>query len=252
RSSPTETVGNVELPSFRGHIVHGDAATADARVADPERLVQAYNQSASTLNLLRAFTKGGFADLNQVHAWNQEFVATSREGRRYDSIAAEIERALRFMAACGIDLAAEANLHQVDFFTSHEALLLGYEEALTRQDSLTGDWYDCSAHLVWIGDRTRQLDGAHVEFMRGIKNPIGMKCGPSLDPDDLLQLIDRLNPENEPGRLTLITRMGADKAEAQLPGLIRAVQREGPQVVWSIDPMHGNTIRSSTGHKTRV
>src|SRR2546421_6505642 len=194
RSSPTETVGDAVLPSFRGHIVHGEAPTADARVADPERMIQAYNQSASTLNLLRAFTKGGFADLAQVHVWNQEFVATSREGRRYEVFASEIDRALRFMRACGIDLDAEVGLHQVDFWTSHEALLLGYEQALTRQDSLTGDWYDCSAHLLWIGDRTRQLDGAHVEFMRGVGNPVALKVGPSASPEEVVELCARLNP----------------------------------------------------------
>src|SRR5207253_6128225 len=183
RSSATETVGDRVLPAFRGYIVNDTASTEEARVADPERLIQAYNQSASTLNLLRAFTKGGFADLTQVHVWNQEFVATSREGRRYETIANEIERALRFMAACGIDLSAEENLHQVDFYTSHEALLLGYEEALTRQDSLTDEWYDCSAHLVWIGDRTRQVDSAHVEVLRSLHNTIGMKVGPSASPE---------------------------------------------------------------------
>src|SRR3954465_15853673 len=220
RSSPTETVGDRVLPAFRGYITNDPAATEEARVPDPERLIQAYNQSASTLNLLRAFTKGGFADLNQVHAWNQEFVATSREGRRYDSIAAEIERALRFMAACGIDLAAEANLHQGAFFPSHESLLLGYEEALTRQDSLTGDWYDCSAHLLWIGDRTRQIDGAHVEFLSGVRNPIGVKLGPTTTSDEALSLCEKLNPERLPGRLTLVTRMGADHVDAALPPLL--------------------------------
>jgi 3-deoxy-7-phosphoheptulonate synthase len=251
RSSPTETVGDRVLPAFRGYIVNDTASTAEARVADPERLIQAYNQSASTLNLLRAFTKGGFADLNQVHAWNQEFVVSSPEGRRYDSIAAEIERALRFMAACGIDLSAEQNLHQVDFFTSHEALLLGYEEALTRQDSLTDEWYDCSAHLLWIGDRTRQLDGAHVEFMRGVGNPIGMKVGPSASADEVVELCERLNPERVPGRLMLITRMGVDHVEEALPPLLRAVRASGHPVVWECDPMHGNTFASPSGHKTR-
>src|SRR5581483_7825157 len=207
RSAGTETVGDVELPSFRGHMVNDDAFTAEARVPDPERLVAAYHQAASTLNLLRAFTKGGFADLSQVHVWNQQFVSTSAEGRRYEAIAAEIDRAMRFMKACGIDLEKEAHLHQVDFYTSHEALLLGYEEALTRRDSLTGDWYDCSAHLVWIGERTRQLDGAHVEFMAGIKTPIGVKLGPTTTPEEALALCERLNPESRPGRLTLVTRM---------------------------------------------
>src|SRR4051794_6180333 len=190
RSSPTETIGGGELPSFRGHMVNDDAPTLDARVPDPERLVAAYHQSASTLNLLRAFTKGGFADLSQVHVWNQQFVSTSGEGRRYEAIASEIDRAMRFMKACGIDLAAEARLHQVNFFTSHEALLLGYEEALTRRDSLTGDWYDCSAHLLWIGERTREVDGAHVRFLAGVKNPLGCKVGPTATPDEVLQICE--------------------------------------------------------------
>src|SRR5207253_2861838 len=210
RSSATETVGDRVLPASHGYIANDPAATEEARVPDPERLIQAYNQSASTLNLLRAFTKGGFADLTQVHVWNQEFVASSREGRRYETIASEIERALRFMAACGIDLSGEENLHQVDFYTSHEALLLGYEEALTRQDSLTGDWYDCSAHLLWIGNRTRQLDGAHVEFMRGVRNPIAVKLGTSATPDEVVDLCTQLEPDRVPGRLMLISRMGVD------------------------------------------
>src|SRR5207248_11150584 len=216
-------------------------------VPDPERLIQAYNQSASTLNLLRAFTKGGFADLNQVHVWNQEFVSTSREGRRYETIASEIERALRFMAACGIDLSAEQNLHQVDFYTSHEALLLGYEEALTRQDSLTDRWYDCSAHLLWIGDRTRELAGAHVEFLSGVHNPIGVKLGPSVSPDEVVELCRRLDPDRTPGRLVLISRMGADRIEELLPPIVRAVRDAGHVVVWECDPMHGNTFVAPSG-----
>ena len=251
RSSPTETVGERVLPAFRGYITNDPAATAEARVPDPERLIQAYNQSASTLNLLRAFTKGGFADLNQVHVWNQEFVASSREGRRYDTIASEIERALRFMAACGIDLEAEQNLHQVDFYTSHESLLLGYEEALTRQDSLTGDWYDCSAHLLWIGDRTRHVDGAHVEFLRGVGNPVGVKVGPSASAEEVVELCARLDPERTPGRLMLISRMGVDRVEEALPPLVRAVRAAGHPVVWECDPMHGNTYTTDSGHKTR-
>jgi 3-deoxy-7-phosphoheptulonate synthase len=251
RSAETETVGELKLQSFRGHMVNDDAFEADARRPDPERLVAAYHQSASTLNLLRAFTKGGFADLSQVHLWNQEFVASSTEGQRYERIASEIERALRFMAACGIDLAAEEGLHQVDFFTSHEALILPYEECLTRVDSLTGDWYDCSAHMVWIGDRTRQLDGAHMEFFRGICNPIGCKVGPSCTPEELLALCERLNPDRLAGRLTLITRLGADKVEELLPPLIRAVEAEGHPVIWACDPMHGNTFTSAGGRKTR-
>jgi 3-deoxy-7-phosphoheptulonate synthase len=251
RSAETETVGDLKLQSFRGHMVNDDAFEADARRPDPERLVAAYHQSASTLNLLRAFTKGGFADLSQVHLWNQEFVASSTEGQRYERIASEIERALRFMAACGIDLGAEEGLHQVDFFTSHEALILPYEECLTRVDSLTGDWYDCSAHMVWIGDRTRQIDGAHVEFFRGICNPIGCKVGPDCTPEELLGLCERLNPDRLAGRLSLITRLGADKVEQLLPPLIRAVEAEGHPVIWACDPMHGNTFTSAGGRKTR-
>jgi 3-deoxy-7-phosphoheptulonate synthase len=251
RSSPTERVGEVDLPSFRGHIVNDVAPTADARVADPERLLTAYNQAAATLNLLRAFTKGGFADLSRVHAWNQEFVASSSQGRRYEIVADEIDRAMRFMAACGIDLASEQRLHQVDFYTSHEALILGYEEALTRQDSLTGDWYDCSAHMLWIGERTRELDGAHVEFLSGVGNPLGCKVGPTATADEVLALCERLDPDRVPGRLTLISRMGADKIEASLPPLLAAVRDAGHPVVWACDPMHGNTITSDSGRKTR-
>jgi 3-deoxy-7-phosphoheptulonate synthase len=251
RSADTETVGDLKLQSFRGHMVNDDAFEADARRPDPERLVAAYQQSVSTLNLLRAFTKGGFADLSQVHLWNQQFVASSTEGQRYERIASEIDRALRFMAACGIDLGAEEGLHQVDFFTSHEALILPYEECLTRVDSLTGDWYDCSAHMVWIGDRTRQLDGAHVEFFRGICNPVGCKVGPSCTPEELVRLCEVLNPDRLAGRLTLIARLGADKVEELLPPLIRAVEAEGHPVVWACDPMHGNTFTSAGGRKTR-
>jgi 3-deoxy-7-phosphoheptulonate synthase len=251
RSADTEMVGDLELPSFRGHIVSGHAPTAEARVPDPERLVAAYNQAASTLNLLRAFTKGGFADLSQVHLWNQEFVASSRGGQRYETLAEEIERALRFMEACGIDLGKEAQLHQVDFYTSHEALLLGYEEALTRRDSLTGDWYDCSGHLLWIGERTRQIDGAHVEFLAGVENPLGVKLGPSTTPAEALALCEVLDPGRVPGRLCLITRMGAGKVEECLPPLVAAVEAEGFPVVWVCDPMHGNTFASESGRKTR-
>jgi 3-deoxy-7-phosphoheptulonate synthase len=251
RSSPTEIVDGVELPAFRGHIVNDIAPTAAARQPDPERLVQAYHQSAATLNLLRAFTKGGFADLTRVHAWNQEFVATSPEGRRYERVAHEIDRALRFMRACGIDTQSEPNLHEVDFFTSHEALLLGYEEALTRRDSITDDWYDCSAHMIWIGERTRRIDGAHVEFARGIRNPIGCKLGPTATAAEALALCEALNPERVPGRLTLIVRMGAAKVAAGLPPLLAAVRDAGHPVVWACDPMHGNTFTSDTGRKTR-
>ncbi len=251
RSSPTETVGEDVLPAFRGHMVNDPAFTAASRVADPMRLLHAYNQSASTMNLLRAFTKGGFADLAQVHVWNQEFVAARPEGRRYERIASEIDRALRFMAACGIDLSAEVALKQVDFWTSHEALILGYEEALTRQDSLAGGWYDCSAHLLWVGDRTRQLDGAHVEFLAGVRNPVGVKIGPSARPDEVLELCARLDPERVPGRLTLITRLGAANVEALLPPVVRAVRDAGHPVVWVCDPMHGNTFQTPSGRKTR-
>lgn len=251
RSSNTETVGGLTLPSFRGHIVNGDAPTEAARIPDPDRLVQAYHQSASTLNLLRAFTKGGFADLGRVHAWTQEFVSSSPEGQRYEQLAAEIDRALRFMRACGVDTEGTHDLHETDVYTSHEALLLGYEEALTRQDSLTGAWYDCSAHMLWIGERTRQLDGAHVEFLRGVGNPLGCKVGPTTDASFVLELCEKLNPARIPGRLTLISRMGADKVEDALRPLLRAVRDAGHPVVWACDPMHANTTTSTTGRKTR-
>lgn len=251
RSSPTEKVGDLEIPSFRGHIVNDPTPTEAARMPDPERLVQAYHQSASTLNLLRAFTKGGFADLNRVHAWTQEFVSSSPEGQRYESLAAEIERALLFMRACGVDTENTSALHEVDVFTSHEALILGYEEALTRQDSLTGGWYDCSAHMLWIGERTRQMDGAHIEFLRGVGNPVGCKIGPGTDPDWVLELCQVLNPARVPGRLTLISRMGADKVEDELRPLLRAVHDAGHPVVWACDPMHGNTFSTPSGRKTR-
>jgi 3-deoxy-7-phosphoheptulonate synthase len=251
RSAETESIDGVELPSFRGHMVNDVTPTPAARVPDPERLVQAYHQSAATLNLLRAFTKGGFADLSRVHQWNQEFVASSPEGRRYDRVADHIDRALRFMAACGIDTISQPSLHEVDFFTSHEALILGYEQALTRQDSLTGHWYDCSAHMLWVGERSRQLDGAHVEFLRGVGNPVGCKIGPSATPDEVLDLCEALNPDRVPGRLTLITRMGAGAIAAALPPLLGAVRDAGHPVVWTCDPMHGNTFTSDTGRKTR-
>jgi len=251
RSAPTEKIGEVELPSYRGDIVNGIDFTAEARVPDPERLAQSYNQSAATLNLLRAFAQGGFADLHKVHRWNMDFVAESAQGHRYSEMADRLSETLEFMAACGITSATTSQLRETEFYTSHEALLLPYEQALTRVDSLTGRWYDCSAHLLWIGDRTRQPDGAHIEFLRGVENPLGLKCGPSLDPDELCRLIDILNPQNVPGRLTLIARMGYDKVEAKLPGLIRAVKRHGAKVIWSCDPMHGNTVKSSSGFKTR-
>jgi 3-deoxy-7-phosphoheptulonate synthase len=251
RSSPVETVDGVGLPSFRGHMVNDIAFTAAARQPDPHRLVEAYHQSAATLNLLRAFTKGGFADLHRVHQWTQEFVRTSPEAQRYEQLADEIDRALRFMKACGLDPDSVPVLHEVDFYTSHEALILGYEEALTRQDSLTGDWYDCSAHTVWIGERTRGLDDAHVEFFRGIANPIGCKVGPTATAEEVLALCETLNPERIPGRLTLISRMGADRIEDALRPLLRAVRDAGHPVVWACDPMHGNTFTAPSGRKTR-
>jgi 3-deoxy-7-phosphoheptulonate synthase len=251
RSAASEQIGDVTLPSFRGHAVNDIAFDPDSRRADPRRLLKVYHQSAATLNLLRALTKGGFADLNQIHVWNQEFVAASKEGQRFERIANQIDRALRFMAACGIDLGADSALHEVDFYTSHEALLLGYEEALTRRDSLTGDFYDCSAHLVWVGDRTRTLDGAHVEFVSGVHNPVAVKLGPSATAEEVLALCDRLDPEGEPGRLSFITRFGAGRVEELLPRLIRAVRDEGRKAVWICDPMHGNTITTGSGRKTR-
>jgi 3-deoxy-7-phosphoheptulonate synthase len=251
RSSDMEKIGDLEIPSFRGHLVNDITPTEAARIPDPQRLLQAYHQSSSTLNLLRAFTKGGYADLARVHTWNQEFVASSVEGRRYERLADEIDRALRFMKACGIDTESTPYLHEADLFTSHEALVLGYEEALTRQDSLTGDWYDCSAHMIWIGERTRQLDGAHIEFFAGVNNPIGCKIGPTASPEEVVALCERLNPEKVPGRLTLISRMGAGKIEAGLPPLLAAVREAGHPVVWACDPMHGNTITATGGQKTR-
>jgi len=251
RSEPTETQDGVALPSYRGDIVNNIEFLPESREPDPDRMVQAYNQAAATLNLLRAFAQGGFADLHQVHQWNLDFVDDSPQGEEYEELATRIGEALEFMEACGITSDAVPQMRETDFYTSHEALLLWYEEALTREDSLTGDWYDCSAHMLWIGDRTRQSDSAHVEFLRGVKNPIGVKCGPTSDPDELIRLIDILNPANEAGRLTLISRMGHKNVEKHLPNLIRAVEREGRKVVWSCDPMHGNTIKSASGYKTR-
>jgi 3-deoxy-7-phosphoheptulonate synthase len=251
RSSATEKQGGAELPSYRGDIVNGMEFKPGARQPDPERQVQAYNQSAATLNLVRAFATGGYADLHSVHRWNLGFVKNSPESARWEDVSNRISEALAFMEACGVTPEESEQLRTVEFYTSHEALLLGYEEALTRVDSTSGKWVDTSAHLLWIGDRTRQPDGAHVEFLRGVLNPIGLKCGPSLEPDALLRLIDTLNPENIPGKLTLYARMGADKVEQHLPQLVRAVQRAGKTVVWSCDPMHGNTLTSSNGYKTR-
>ncbi len=251
RSEDFEERDGVRLASFRGHIVNSDEFTESARRPDPERLLAAYHQSVATLNLLRAFTTGGFAALSRVHTWNQEFVASSPEGQRYAVVADEIERALAFMRACGIDLHDDAALQGVDFYTSHEALILPYEQALTRQDSLTGEWYDCSAHLLWIGDRTRQLDGAHVEFLRGVANPVGLKVGPTTTADELRRLADVLNPDNAPGRLTLISRMGVSRISDLLPPLVTALRDDGRHVVWACDPMHGNTFRVGGGQKTR-
>src|SRR6201996_2386713 len=249
RSSPTEKLNGVELPSYRGDIVNDIAFTAEARKPDPQRQLMAYRQSAATLNLLRAFATGGYANLASVHQWMLGFLKDSSQSRRYKELADRISEALNFMRACGLDLESHPELRATDFYTSHEALLLGYEQAMTRVDSTTGDWYATSGHMIWIGDRTRQLDHGHVEYFRGIKNPIGLKCGPSLKPDELLKLIDVLNPDNEPGRLTLINRFGSDKVGEHLPGLIRAVQREGRTVVWVCDPMH--PISPTSGYKAR-
>jgi 3-deoxy-7-phosphoheptulonate synthase len=252
RSADTETQNGVTLPAYRGDIINGMEFDEAARKPDPARLLQAYSQSAATLNLLRAFAQGGYADLHRVHSWTQGFVADSPAGERYQELANRLTETLDFMAACGLTSETTPQIRETDLFTSHEALLLPYEQALTRIDSTSGDWYDCSAHMLWIGDRTREVSGAHVEFLRGVKNPIGLKCGPGLSADDLLHLIDILNPEDEAGRLTLIARLGADKVESKLPPLIRAVKKSGRKVVWACDPMHGNTIVSKTGYKTRA
>lgn len=251
RSSETETREGLTLPSYKGDIINGIDFTPQARTPDPERIIQAYNQSAATLNLVRAFAQGGYADLHLVHKWTLDFVENHPLADRYRSLAQSIEQALDFMAAAGINFKNAPQLGSVDFYTSHEALLLPFEEAMTRTDTTTDQWYDVSAHMLWIGDRTRQTDGAHVEFLRGVSNPIGVKCGPTMTIDDLLRLLDILNPWNEPGRITLISRMGSDKVDGHLPTLIRSVKSEGRSVVWSCDPMHGNTITSSTGFKTR-
>jgi 3-deoxy-7-phosphoheptulonate synthase len=251
RSADMEDIDGVSLPSYRGDIINGFDFTADSRVPDPERMMQAYTQAAATLNLLRAFAQGGYADLHKVHQWTLSFVERSPAGEHFQELANRLDETLAFMAACGITAETTPQIRETDFFTSHEALLLPFEEALTRIDSTTGDWYDVSAHMLWIGDRTRQPDGAHVEFLRGVKNPIGLKCGPTTDPDELIRLIDILNPDNEAGRLTLIVRMGAEKVTEKFPPLLRKVKSEGRNVVWSCDPMHGNTIKSTTGYKTR-
>ena len=251
RSSDTETIDGVTLPSYRGDMINGMEFTAAARTPDPERLVQAYNQSAATLNLLRAFAQGGYADLHKVHQWTLGFIADSPQGERYRDLANRLDETLGFMAACGLTSETTPQIRETDFFTSHEALLLSYEEAMTRIDSTSGDWYDTSAHLLWVGDRTRQPDGAHVEFLRGVANPLAIKAGPTTEADELLRNIDILNPNNEPGRLTIIARMGGDKVEHMLPPLIRAIERECRKVVWVCDPMHGNTVSSANGYKTR-
>jgi 3-deoxy-7-phosphoheptulonate synthase len=250
RSSPTEKKDGVELPSYLGDNINGMEFSEKARIPDPKRLFRSYSQSASTLNLIRAFSQGGFADLRQVHLWNLGFINEKTKGK-YKEIEDKISDALSFMEACGINADTNRRLRTVNFYTSHEALLLPFEEAMTRVDSTTGEYHDTSAHFVWIGDRTRQTDGAHVEFCRGIKNPIGLKCGPTLKPEELVKLCNVLNPENEPGRITLISRFGADNVDKFLPKLIRTVKKEGLKVIWSCDPMHGNTIKAATGFKTR-
>ena len=251
RSSDTETRGEYTFPSYRGDAVNELEFSEVARQPNPKRLLKTYNQSAATLNLLRAFTLGGFADLNKVHLWNQEFIASSSQGKKYQKIASSIDDALKFMRAVGISSDKYSSLRMAELYTSHEALLLGYEQALTRKDSISGDWYDCSAHFLWIGNRTRQIDGAHVEFLSGVKNPIGIKVGPSLTPDELVALAKKLNPENEFGRLTIISRMGADKINDYLPQLINRATSENLNLLWICDPMHGNTYKTETGYKTR-
>ena len=251
RSSSIEKKGDLELPSYRGDIINNIEFDAAVRNPDPERQIMAYRQAASTLNLLRAFAQGGYANLDHVHQLNLDFVKESKQGAQYEALAERISESLDFMNAVGINSTTTAKLRSVDFYTSHESLLLGYEESLTRLDSTSDEWYDTSAHMLWIGDRTRQPDGAHIEFVRGVKNPIGLKCGPSLSAEELIKLIDIINPENEEGRLTLITRFGENNVEEHLPDLIRLVKSEGRNVVWSCDPMHGNTITSSNGYKTR-
>ena len=253
RSAPTETIDGVELPSYRGDMVNGIGFTAAERIPDPERLKQVYHQSAATLNLIRAFASGGLADLEKVHSWTLDFIKDSNEASRYEELAARIDETMNFMRACGVTSTTSQSLRETQLYTSHEALLLNYEEAFTRQDTITaeGSQFSTTAHMLWIGDRTRQIDGAHVEYMRGISNPIGLKCGPSLDPDDLLRLIETLNPDNIPGRLTLISRMGAGKVREGLMPLLEKVRASGHSVLWCCDPMHGNTIKASSGYKTR-
>ncbi len=251
RSADDETLEGVTLPAYRGDMINAMEFDTGGRVPDPERLMQAHNQAAATLNLLRAFAQGGYADLHKVHQWNLSFVANSPLGERYQDMADRLDETLAFMAACGLTSETTPQIRETDFFTSHEALMLNYEQAMTRVDSTSGDWYDTSAHMLWVGDRTRDLDGAHIEFLRGIGNPLGVKIGPGADPDTLLKLCDVLNPANEPGRLTVIARFGAEDVERRLPPFVQAIQREGKVVVWACDPMHGNTVKSSTGYKTR-
>ncbi len=250
RSSDTETSNGITLPSYRGDIINGIAFEKAAREADPKRILQAYNQSAATLNLIRAFAQGGLADLNQVQKWNLNFV-NSAQSERFQNMADKITQALAFMEACGITAQNTPTLHETEFFTSHEALLLNYEEALTRKDHLTNKWYDCSAHMLWIGERTRNLDGAHLEFLRGVENPLGVKIGPQASREDILGICEILNPQNEEGRLNFIIRMGAEVIKDKLPKLLESIKKEGREIVWSIDPMHGNTIKASNGYKTR-
>ena len=251
RSADTETIDGVELPSYRGDIINKMEFTSEGRIPDPDRIIRAYNQSAATLNLLRAFADGGYADLNKVHNWNLDFVKDSPLGTRYEEMASDIERALNFMKACGVSSDTVPSMRETDFYTCHEALLLPYEEAMTRVDSTTGDWYDTSAHFLWIGARTQQTDGAQIEFVRGLNNPIGMKVPPELDADTLIKLIDIINPDNEAGRLSLIARMGAGQVEDKLSPLVRRVKEEGRKVAWICDPMHGNVEKSPSGYKTR-
>jgi len=251
RSAPTEVIGGIELPSYRGDIINDIAFTAESREPDPQRMLSAYHQATATLNLLRAFSAGGYATLDRVHQWTLDFMGRSPWAKKFEEMADRIGEALAFMRACGIDADSVPQLKGTNFYTSHEALLLPYEQAMTRRDSTSGDWYDTSAHMLWIGDRTRFEGSAHVEYLRGIANPVGMKCGPSLEPDALLRMLDLLNPSREAGRITLITRYGHDKIEAGLPALVRAVMREGHPVVWSCDPMHGNVIKAANGYKTR-
>ncbi len=251
RSGDNETIDGITLPSYRGDMINGMDFTVEARTPDPIRLEHVYNQSAATLNLLRAFAQGGYADLHKVHSWNLDFVSDSKYGERYLDLVGRLDETLAFMAACGLTSETTPQIRETDFFTSHEALLLNYEQSMTRTDSISGDWYDTSAHMLWVGERTRQIDGAHVEFLSGIANPIGVKVGPTMKPDELMSLLDILNPRNEPGHMTLIVRMGADKVKTELLPLVQAVKREGRKVVWACDPMHANTIKSSNGYKTR-